>query len=153
MIIEHVAKGIEIAKKHRLPDLLIDFIRTHHGTSRVEYFYQSYLKNFPETLINEDEFKYPGPKPYSKETAVVMLADSVEASSRSLKNPTAVDIDELVDKIIAGKIEQEQLVNCDITFKDLTQTSKIFKKMLKSIYHVRISYPRSPQLERPAESN
>ncbi len=143
VIIGHVSKGIEKAKKHNLPDMVIDFIRTHHGTTKVEYFYQSYLKNFPEKDVDEQIFTYPGPLPYSRETAIVMMADSVEAASRSIKNPNFEDIDNLVEKIVNGQINQDQFINCGITFKEITVTKKIFKKMLKSIYHVRVAYPET----------
>src|SRR5690606_34532632 len=128
------------ARKHQLPDVIIDFIRTHHGTTRVDYFYQSYIKSFPEKLVDEDIFHYPGPIPFSRETAVLMMADSVEAASRSLKEPTAQSLNDLVDKIIESKLSQKQLINSNITLKDITQISEIFKDMLKSIYHVRIDY-------------
>src|SRR5690606_24626280 len=130
--------GIELAKKHQLPQVIIDFIETHHGTTRVEYFYQSALKNNPD--VDEALFRYPGPIPYSKETAVLMIADSAEAASRSLKEPTAESINQLVDKILESKLKQDQLVESNITLKDLTEISLIFKDMLKSIYHVRIDY-------------
>ncbi len=141
IIISHVIKGIEKAKKHNLPDLIIDFIRTHHGTTMVQYFYQSFLKNYPEKILHEEDFQYPGPIPFSRETAVLMMADSVEASSRSLPNPDEESIDELVEAIIDRQIAQQQFINCDITFKDITVIKKLFKKMLMSIYHVRIEYP------------
>ena len=143
IIIGHVKKGVEKAKKTNLPDILIDFIRTHHGTTRVEYFYQSYIKNFPEEKISEEVFRYPGPLPYSKETAVLMMADSCEAASRSLKNPTNEDIDNLVERLVNNKIEQNQFVNADITFKEISIVKKVLKKMLHSMYHVRIAYPES----------
>jgi len=141
IITGHVLSGIEIARKNKLPDLIIDFIRTHHGTSMVQYFYQSYLKNFPEVIVDEEAFRYPGPLPFSKETAVLMMADSVEAASRSLPVHSSDAINDLVDKIIDGQIEAEQFVNCDITFRDITVIKRIFKKMLMSIYHVRVEYP------------
>jgi putative nucleotidyltransferase with HDIG domain len=141
IIISHVIKGIEKARKYNLPDLIIDFIRTHHGTTMVQYFYQSFLKNYPEKILHEEDFQYPGPIPFSKETAVLMMADSVEASSRSLSHPDEESIDELVESIIDKQIAQQQFINCDITFKDITVIKKIFKKMLMSIYHVRIEYP------------
>ncbi len=142
IIISHVIKGIEIARKNKLPDLVIDFIRTHHGTSMVQYFYQSFLKNYPEQIVDEDDFRYPGPLPFSKETAVLMMADSVEAASRSLVKPDADAISNLVDRIIENQIEQQQFINSDITFRDISVIKKIFKKMLKSIYHVRVEYPK-----------
>ncbi|MBK1441926.1 HDIG domain-containing protein [Parapedobacter sp. ISTM3] len=143
IIISHVAKGVELARKNQLPEVIIDFIRTHHGTTRVDYFYQSYIKSFPEKFVDEDIFHYPGPVPFSRETAVLMMADSVEAASRSLKEPSAQSLNDLVDKIIESKLNQKQLVNSNITLKDITMVSEIFKDMLKSIYHVRIDYDTS----------
>lgn len=142
IIISHVADGIALAKKNKLPDIIIDFIRTHHGSSRVEYFYQSYLKNFPEGESNERLFTYPGPLPYSKETAVVMMADTVEAAARSLKSPTVELIDELVEKLINYKISQQQFINSNITFREINTIKKVLKKMLHSIYHARVEYPK-----------
>lgn len=143
IIIKHVHKGIEIARKHQIPESVIDFIRTHHGNTRVDFFYQSFLKNSPEKFVDENIFKYPGPIPFSKETGVLMLADSVEAASRSLKNPDAQRINDLVERIIDYKLEQKQLDNCDLTLKDLETIKLIFKTMLMSIYHVRIDYPQT----------
>lgn len=143
IIISHVLKGIEKARKNNLPDLVIDFIRTHHGTSLVQYFYESYLKNFPDKMVDENAFHYPGPKPFSKETAVLMMTDSVEAASRSLSKPDAESIDKLVENIIDHQIEQNQFSNCNITFRDITELKKLFKKMLGSIYHVRVEYPHA----------
>nr|WP_237028763.1 HDIG domain-containing metalloprotein [Pedobacter steynii] len=140
IIIKHVHKGIEITRRHQLPESVIDFIRTHHGNTRVDYFYQSFLKNSPEKFVDENIFRYPGPIPFSKETGVLMLADSVEAASRSLKNPDAQSINDIVERIINYKLEQNQLDNCDITLKDLETIKLIFKTMLMSIYHVRIDY-------------
>ncbi|MEJ2880357.1 HDIG domain-containing metalloprotein [Pedobacter sp. GR22-6] len=140
IIIKHVHKGIEITRRHQLPESVIDFIRTHHGNTRVDYFYQSFLKNSPEKFVDENIFRYPGPIPFSKETGVLMLADSVEAASRSLKNPDAQGISDLVERIINYKLEQNQLDNCDLTLKDLETIKLIFKTMLMSIYHVRIDY-------------
>jgi putative nucleotidyltransferase with HDIG domain len=140
IIIKHVHKGIEITRKHQLPESVIDFIRTHHGNTRVDYFYQSFLKNSPEKFVDENIFRYPGPIPFSKETGVLMLADSVEAASRSIKNPDAQNINDLVERIINYKLEQNQLDNCDLTLKDLETIKLIFKTMLMSIYHVRIDY-------------
>jgi hypothetical protein len=140
IIIQHVIKGIEIARKHQIPEMIIDFIRTHHGNTRVDYFYQSFLKNFPEKFVDENIFRYPGPIPFSKETAVLMLADSVEAASRSLKEPDAISISDLVERIIDYKLEQDQLTNSNITLKDIETIKLIFKTMLMGIYHVRIDY-------------
>lgn len=141
IIISHVPKGVEMAKKEGLPELLIDFIRTHHGTSRVEYFYRNYIKDFPDQEVDDTLFRYPGPLPYSKETAIVMMADTVEAAARSQKNPTREGLEKLVENLINHKIEQQQFINSNITFNEITKIKKIFKKMLFSIYHVRIEYP------------
>lgn len=140
IIIDHVIEGIELAKKHKLPDQIIDFIRTHHGTTTVGFFLNLQQKE-DKIKINEDDFRYPGPIPFSKETAVLMLADGVEAASRSLKKHDALSINDLVDQIIDYKISQNQLINADITFKDITLIKKIFKKRLMTIYHARIEYP------------
>jgi len=140
IIIRHVSKGIEMAQKANLPQIVIDFIQTHHGDTRVDYFYQSYLKNFPEKIINENTFRYPGPVPFSKEAGVLMLADSVEAASRSLKEPDEKSISNLVDRIIKYKLDQNQLKDSNITLKDIETIKTIFKRMLMSIYHVRMDY-------------
>jgi putative nucleotidyltransferase with HDIG domain len=140
IIIRHVSKGIEMARKANLPEIIIDFIRTHHGNTRVDYFYQSFLKNFPEKFVNENIFRYPGPIPFSKETGVLMLADSVEAASRSLREPDEKSISDLVDRIVKYKLNQDQLKDSDITLKDIETIKTIFKRMLMSIYHVRIDY-------------
>ncbi len=141
MIIGHVKEGIKMAKKHNLPDLLVDFIRTHHGTSTVMYFYRQFIKNFPEEEVDLEKFTYPGPKPFSKETAALMMADSVEAASRSLSKPDAQSIDKLVENIIDHQMESGQFENAAITLKEIKEIKKIFKKMLMNIYHVRIQYP------------
>ena len=140
IIIQHVNKGVEIAKNNNIPEMIIDFIRTHHGNTRVDYFYQSFLKNFPEKFVDENIFRYPGPIPFSKETAVLMLADSVVAASRSLKDPDAISISDLVERIIDYKLDQGQLTNSNITLKDIDTIKLIFKTMLMGIYHVRIDY-------------
>jgi len=142
IIISHVIKGIEIAKKHNLPEQIIDFIRTHHGTTITAYFYRSFQNAFPEEKVDESKFHYPGPIPFSKETAVLMMADSVEAASRSLKKYDVESIDSLVEKIINSQIEQQQFMNADITFRDINTLKKMFKKKLMNIYHVRVEYPR-----------
>ncbi len=141
IIKSHVIKGIEKAKKHKIPEQIIDFIRTHHGNMRLQYFYRTFLKNYPNEILDEEVFRYPGPLPFSKETAVLMMADSVEASSRSLQHADAETIDQLVENIINNQIEQNQFINCPITLKDISDIKKIFKKMLMSIYHVRMEYP------------
>ncbi len=140
IIIDHIIKGIELAKKHHLPDRLIDFIRTHHGTSLVYYFYKKELESNPDA-IDKSKFRYPGPIPFSKETAILMIADAAEAASKSLKEPTAIAIDSLIDKIVKGQMENGQFQNAAITFKEIETVKKVVKKKLNNIYHVRIEYP------------
>jgi putative nucleotidyltransferase with HDIG domain len=139
VIINHVLIGIEIARKNNLPDRIIDFIRTHHGTSVVYYFYQKEkaLKN----TINIEDFTYPGPKPFSKETAILMMCDSVEAASKSLKEPTSTKIDSFVENIINKQMENEQFLNANITLKEIQSIKKVLKHKLANIYHLRIEYP------------
>jgi putative nucleotidyltransferase with HDIG domain len=141
IIIDHVRKGVELAKKNKLPEPIINFIRTHHGTTTVQYFYRSFLRKYPEAEVDVQKFSYPGPRPDSKETAIVMMADSVEAASRSLKSITEITIDKLVDNIITSQMTDEQYNEAQITFKDITTIKEVFKKRLQNIYHVRISYP------------
>lgn len=141
IIINHVLKGIELAKENNLPEQLIDFIRTHHGTSTVQYFYRSYLANFPEGELDREFFSYPGPKPFTKEMAVLMMADSVEAASRSLSEYTTESVGNLVDGIIDRQFNEGQFDSANITLKDITEVRAIFKKKLLNIYHVRVEYP------------
>jgi putative nucleotidyltransferase with HDIG domain len=143
IIINHVVYGIEMAKRNNLPDRLIDFIRTHHGTSLVFYFYKKAkdLAHENGEEINEDDYRYPGPTPFSKETAILMMSDSVEAASKSLKEPTAPLIDDFVEKIINKQMDEGQFLNANITFKEIQAIKKILKRKLKNIYHLRIEYP------------
>ena len=139
IIIDHVINGIEIARKYNLPDRVIDFIRTHHGTSIVYYFYKKEKELNGE--VSREDFEYPGPIPFSKETAILMMADSVEAASKSLKEPTSSKIDAFVEKIIDNQMEQGQFLNSNITFKEIQVIKKVLKKKLKNIYHLRVEYP------------
>lgn len=141
IIINHVIDGIEICRKYHLPEQIIDFVRTHHGTRRTEYFYQMELRENPGEEINEADFRYHGPIPFSKETAVLMMADSVEAASRSLQDKTEESISKLVDGIIDAQTKDNQFINTNLTFRDITTIKKVFKKKLMNIYHVRIAYP------------
>ena len=140
IIINHVFDGIEIAKENKLPDELIDFIRTHHGTTTVEYFYKQYITNFPDEELDRKDFTYPGPKPFSKETAILMMADSAEAAARSIKNPTAENIDNLVESVINKQLNKDQFSDADITLKEITKLKNLFKKKLVNIHHQRIEY-------------
>lgn len=140
IIINHVLEGIEIAKKYNLPDRVIDFIRTHHGTSLVYYFYKK-EKELHDDTVNIEDFTYPGPRPFSKETAILMMCDSVEAASKSLKEPTSTKIDAFVENIINKQMENEQFLNSNITFKEIQSIKKVLKFKLANIYHLRIEYP------------
>lgn len=142
IIISHVTKGIEIAHKYRLPEPIIDFIRTHHGTSTAHYFYRSFIKQNPDSDVNINKFSYPGPKPNSREMTVVMIADSVEAASRSLKQFTEKDLNQLVDSIIDNLLMDNQFNEAEISLKEIEIVRATFKKRLKNIYHVRIEYPK-----------
>lgn len=139
IIIDHVIHGIEMARKNNLPDRVIDFIRSHHGTTLVYYFFKKQQELTSE--LHEDDFKYPGPTPFSKETAILMMADSVEAASKSLKDPTFPIINEFVDKIIDGQMQAAQFLNANITFKEIEMIKKVFKQKLTNIYHLRVEYP------------
>lgn len=141
VIISHVTEGMKMAKKARLPGILSDFIRTHHGTTRAEYFYRNYVKEHPDEEVDENDFRYPGPKPRSKEETILMMADSIEAACKSIKDPTEESLFALIDKIIAGKITMGQLENSNMTFEELEQCKAVFKQMMKSVHHVRIAYP------------
>jgi len=139
IIIDHVIQGIEMAKKRNLPDRVIDFIRTHHGTTLVYYFYKK-AKSIDE-FVDIVNFQYPGPRPFSRETAILMMCDSVEAASKSLKEPTSSKINDFVEAIINKQMETEQFLNANITFKEIQSIKKILKLKLANIYHLRIEYP------------
>lgn len=141
IIIRHVSRGAELARKFKLPAEVADFITTHHGTRKVEYFFIKQKLENPEKIIDDSQFTYPGPIPYSKETALVMMADSVEAASRSLAKPDDTAINEMVERIISRQLESEQFSNANLTLRDITKVKEIFKKSLQNIYHLRISYP------------
>ena len=139
IIIDHVIEGIEMARKNNLPDRVIDFLRTHHGTSLVYYFFKKQQELDPE--VEEKGFRYPGPIPFSKETAILMMADAVEAASKSLKSPTYSMIDEFVEKIVQGQLKANQFLNANITLKEIEAVKKVLKPKLTNIYHLRVEYP------------
>lgn len=139
VIIDHVIKGIEIAKKNNLPDRVIDFIRTHHGDSSVYYFYMK--EKAKDENVDIADFSYPGPKPFSKETAILMMCDSVEAASKSLKEPTSTKINDFVENILNKQMDDGQFLNANITFKEIQAIKKVLKRKLANIYHLRIEYP------------
>lgn len=141
IIIKHVTEGVQIARKNKLPDQLIDFIKMHHGTNKVKYFYRLHKDKSTETVEDDLKFIYPGPRPNSKETVLLMMADSVEAASRSFKKITIQAIDELVENIIDTLQAEDQLGDANITFKDITTIKSVFKRKLQNIYHSRVEYP------------
>lgn len=140
-IIGHVTDGVEIAKKHHLPDQIIHFITTHHGKSKTRYFYNSFLNLNPNAMPNEEAYTYPGPLPDSKETAILMMADAVEARSRSLKVYSEESISEMVEQMIDGQIADGQFKDAPISFRDVETVKSVFKDKIKNIYHNRIAYP------------
>ena len=141
IIINHVNDGLRLADKHHLPKAIKDFIRTHHGLSQAKYFYISYKNEHPGEEIDESMFTYPGPNPHSIETAILMMADAVEAASRSLPEYTEENIANLVDRIIDGQVTEGYFKQCPITFKDINDIKNVFKEKLRTIYHTRITYP------------
>jgi len=148
IIMNHVKEGVELAKKYKLNPALIDFIQQHHGTGLVYYFYRRALENLDyDQEIKDDVYRYPGPKPSTKEAAIVLLADSVEASTRSLKDPNQPKIEEMVHKVINNKFIEGQLDECDLTLKDLEKISAVFIRILGAIYHSRVIYPEESRSE------
>ncbi len=142
IIIKHVTHGITIANKNGLPQQVIDFIRTHHGTTTTQYFYKNYIKKYPDRENEIETFTYPGPKPFSKETAILMMADSIEAASRSLKTINQNTISGLINGIIDYQMNEKQFEDANITFKEISEIKKLFIDMLLNIYHARIEYPK-----------
>ena len=141
IIINHVNEGIKIAKKNNIPDRVIDFIRTHHGTNTVYYFYQKAIEQYGKDNVNEKSFKYTGPTPFSKETAILMMADSVEAASKSLRTPTFEKIQDFVNQIIDNHMFGKQFEYSNITLYEIELVKKVLIKRLVNIYHLRIEYP------------
>ena len=140
LIIDHVEDGVIIAKKNNLPERVIDFIKTHHGNSVVYFFYKK-QEELKDDNYSKEDFQYPGPKPFSKETAILMMADSVEAASKSLKNPTADQLEEFVNKIVSDKMNENQFDSSDITLKEIETVKNVLYKKLVNIYQLRIEYP------------
>ena len=141
VIISHITDGLKLAEKHNLPKVIKDFISTHHGRGLTKYFYISYKNEHPDEEVDQEKFRYPGPNPFTKEQAVLMMADSVEAASRSLPEYTEESISTLVDKIIDTHVSEGYFKECPITFKDIATVKALFKEKLKTMYHTRISYP------------
>ena len=143
IITDHVIRGIEKARLNKLPETIIDFIRTHHGTRYTQYFYNKFKEEAEGEPFDETPFRYRGPIPFSKETSILMMADCIEAASRSLKAPTEQEVSNLVERLIDNQMEQRQFSNSLLTLRDISTIKKIIKKKLLSIYHIRIEYPSS----------
>lgn len=141
IIINHVLDGLKLAEQHNLPECIKDFIRTHHGAGLTKYFYISYKNEHPDEEVDEADFRYPGPNPYTREQAIMMMADAVEAASRSLDEYTEEKINALVDKIVDGQQADGHFRQCPITFQEIDEVKTVFKEKLKIMYHTRISYP------------
>jgi len=147
IIINHVKDGVKIAQKYNVPQQIIDFIETHHGTSMPKYFYVSWKNANPGKEANEADFRYPGPNPFTREQAIMMMADAVEASSRSLSEYTEESIRGLVDKIIDGQLFDGYFKMAPITFRDIQTVKDVFVEKLQTVYHSRIAYPELRQAE------
>ena len=141
VIISHITDGIKLAEKHNLPKVIKDLIRTHHGKGVAKYFYISYKNEHPDEDVDIEKFSYPGPNPFTKEQAILMMADAVEAASRSLPEYTEESISTLIEKIIDGQVSDGYFKECPITFKDIALVKALFKEKLKTVYHTRITYP------------
>lgn len=141
VIISHVQEGVKIAEKWNLPYQIIEFISMHHGASKVKYFYNSFKNKYPDREIDEVKFTYPGPLPATKETAILMMSDAVEAASRSLKSYDEESISKLVENVVNGQIADGQFKNSPISFRDVEVAKRVFVEKLQNIYHTRIQYP------------
>ncbi|WP_165022947.1 HD family phosphohydrolase [Dysgonomonas sp. ZJ279] len=141
IIIGHVEEGVRIAKKHNLPQQIIDFIQTHHGKGKAKFFYNSYVNSHPDQIVDIADFTYPGPNPFTRETALLMMADTIEAASRSLKEYSPESITDLVNRLIDMQVSDGLFKNAPITFKDIEDAKEVFCEKLITIYHTRISYP------------
>lgn len=141
MIISHVTEGIKLAEKYNLPDVIKEFISTHHGLGKTKFFYVQYKNAHPNDDIDELLFTYPGPNPFTKEQAILMMADTVEAASRSLPDYTEKTIRELVNKLIDAQVAEGYFKDCPITFRDIAYAKTVLIEKLKTIYHTRLSYP------------
>ncbi|MDP3051779.1 MAG: HDIG domain-containing protein, partial [Eubacteriales bacterium] len=153
ILTSHVKDGVEMAREQKLPEKIVDIIEQHHGTSIINFFYHKALEQDEKNVVKADDFRYEGPKPQSREAAIVMLADAVEAGVRSLSNPTEGKIEGLVRKIVKDKLDDGQLEECDLNFKDLNRISSAFVRVLTGIFHRRIEYPDAKDVERRKARN
>ena len=141
IVLSHVSNGVSMAKKEHLPQPITDFITTHHGTSKARYFYNTYKNQHPDEEVDESLFTYPGPRPFTREQGILMMADAVEARSRSLQEYTEQSIDEMVEQMVSAQMNDGQLRDTPLTFKDIENIKAVFKQKLQNIYHHRITYP------------
>jgi putative nucleotidyltransferase with HDIG domain len=141
MLISHVTEGLKLAEKYNLPQVIREFIATHHGLGKTKYFYIKQKNEFPDEPVDDLQFTYPGPNPSTKEQAILMMADAVEAASRSLPDYSEQSIRELVNRIVDSHMEEGYFRDCPITFRDLQYAKTVLIEKLKTIYHTRISYP------------
>lgn len=142
IVINHVTEGLKLAERYNLPNVIKDFIATHHGTGMTKYFYVSYKNEHPDEPVDDALFTYPGPNPFTREQAILMMADSVEAAARSLPEYTEASISELVNRIINGQMSEGFFEYCPITFRDVAVAKQVLIERLKSVYHTRVSYPK-----------
>ena len=142
VIIDHVTYGVKLARRYKLPEILIDFIKTHHGTTQAKYFYTLYKNEHPEVSVDPKDFTYPGPRPQNRETSVVMMIDGIEAATRSLKDKTHDNLKELIENMIQQKLDEGQLDNADLTLRDIRIVKETLTEKLMNIYHIRIEYPK-----------
>ena len=153
ILTSHVRDGVEIAKRYRLGRPIVDIIQQHHGTTLITYFYEKAKKLMGEGATNVEHFRYPGPRPQTKEAGLVLLADAVEAASRTLEDPTPSRIKGLVQRIINNMFLDGQLDECELTLKDLNEIIESFNKILTGIYHHRIEYPNGDSEARKAHGD
>ena len=150
IIIGHVKDGIELARQYKLPRVLHQFIETHHGTTLVEYFYHEAAKKEAEEgrTVTETEFRYPGPRPQTKESAIVMLTDAVESATRAMQDPTPSRIEDIVNTVAMRRLQDGQFDECDLTMRELRLIANSLVKSLCGMYHGRIAYPKQEKRER-----
>ena len=153
MIAKHVREGIALAKDHYLPQEIIDFIPMHHGTMLMTYFYEKAKKLYGDEKVNIEEYRYPGPKPNTKETVIVMLADGCESAVRSIQEPDTLKIRNLIEGILQNRVESDQLDESPITFSDLHKIEKAFLNILIGQYHKRIRYPKQDEMEKGTDNS
>ena len=149
MVMDHVARGVALAKKYRLPGRLRDFIPQHHGTTLAAYFHRKAIKADSAVSIDEKDFRYEGPKPQSREAAILMLADGVEATTRAERPTSPEQIRTIVDRIVNERIRDGQLDECDLTLHDVDQIRQAFFGVLQGLFHPRVKYPEAPESTRP----